>query len=173
MGGNLPYSLNDFLNDGESFVDWINDNGGEIIQPTNQYEVIRVKGRNNKTLILYRNKLDVLRWPDELATAYGQFKKGNTWGGFSHTVKHKNNKKRIEALYKRDGDLCFYCQKPVDRSEASAEHILSRCHGGTNRLENMALSHIKCNQRVGDLPVIEKIKIRERFIFGGENGKAG
>jgi hypothetical protein len=38
-----------------------------------------------------------------------------------------------------------------------------RKDGGTSRLANLALAHKKCNELAADLPVVEKVLLRERL----------
>lgn len=44
---------------------------------------------------------------------------------------------------------CFVCGDPVDREDATAEHIHPLSAGGSWRKENLAISHINCNVAKG------------------------
>lgn len=45
---------------------------------------------------------------------------------------------------------CFYCGKEIlNYEEASVEHKIPLSKGGSNRMDNLALSHKKCNQERG------------------------
>lgn len=48
----------------------------------------------------------------------------------------------------------------------SAEHLLSRCHGGRSNMANMVLAHVTCNQEADNLPLVEKIKLRDQMRAG-------
>lgn len=47
--------------------------------------------------------------------------------------------------------LCFVCKKPVDKSQATLEHILPLSKGGTDEMSNLAISHKLCNNRRGNV----------------------
>jgi len=55
-------------------------------------------------------------------------------------------------LLKRDGDLCYWCQKPIlfhiettHPESCTIEHLQRRSDGGTNSLDNLVLAHKVCN----------------------------
>lgn len=72
--------------------------------------------------------------------------------------------KRIVTSYlrKRDGDLCHWCQKPmnfeaknhaskrIDDDAPTIEHLKRKKDGGTNHLTNLALAHKVCNNNRHD-----------------------
>ena len=147
----------------DSFIRWMSENGAKTLETTNQWEVLRVKTDNGMTLVIYKNKAGTLRWPEELKEAWNAFKSNQNWKGFIKVSKRNRNAGRIKALYARDGDLCFYCSNTVDRADASVEHVLSICHGGSNKLENLVLAHIDCNKRADDMPVVDKIRLRDEL----------
>lgn len=45
---------------------------------------------------------------------------------------------------------CYCCCEPITLKESTIEHIHPKSQGGTNRLENLALSHKDCNFQKGD-----------------------
>lgn len=55
-------------------------------------------------------------------------------------------KRKRTALLKRDGENCGICGGPLN-GDHSIDHILAKRNGGSNRLENLQLSHTACNQR--------------------------
>jgi hypothetical protein len=76
---------------------------------------------------------------------------------------------KVAALRKRDGDLCWLCNKHMDfaakpnSSKAwSLEHLIPSCRDGPDSLENLVLCHPPCNRVLRDRPLKEKIKLRER-----------
>lgn len=73
----------------------------------------------------------------------------------------KNRQKIRKQLRKRDGDECFYCGLEMPTSDMTIEHVLSRKHGGNNKLANLALAHEECNTKAGNLPIVLKIMFRE------------
>jgi 5-methylcytosine-specific restriction endonuclease McrA len=62
-----------------------------------------------------------------------------------------------KALLVRDGNRCCWCHEPMkipseagdqyDPDFASIEHIIPRSRGGTDDWDNLALAHLRCNQR--------------------------
>jgi 5-methylcytosine-specific restriction endonuclease McrA len=59
-------------------------------------------------------------------------------------------KQQIKKAMFRANNKCWYCgleMNPHGNQEKSAtiEHILPRCHGGTDEWHNLTLTHKKCN----------------------------
>lgn len=46
--------------------------------------------------------------------------------------------------------LCFVCKKPVDKAQATLEHVIPVSKGGTDDMSNLAISHRICNQLRGN-----------------------
>ena len=42
---------------------------------------------------------------------------------------------------------CWLCGEPVERDEATLEHIRPLSEGGNSHLDNLAISHDACNHR--------------------------
>ncbi|RUP28179.1 MAG: HNH endonuclease [Curvibacter sp.] len=42
---------------------------------------------------------------------------------------------------------CWVCGQHVPHAEATLEHIQPRSEGGSSHLENLAISHGRCNQQ--------------------------
>lgn len=59
----------------------------------------------------------------------------------------KNGTKKRDQLYRRQNGLCCYCRKRVTKSKATIEHVVPRCAGGSNRMENLAMACHKCNHK--------------------------
>lgn len=53
-------------------------------------------------------------------------------------------KHRSSAAKAQQG-LCIYCCQPLGK-RATAEHLRARCDGGTDRRDNIAAAHGRCNQ---------------------------
>jgi hypothetical protein len=50
------------------------------------------------------------------------------------------------ALVERDGRNCAICGKDIgDIERANCDHIVPRAHGGKDKIENLQLSHFRCN----------------------------
>jgi 5-methylcytosine-specific restriction endonuclease McrA len=76
---------------------------------------------------------------------------------------------QVKALRDRDGGRCWLCDKPIDfkaeRGSAGApsrEHLVPKSRSGPDTLENLVLCHTPCNQKLKDLPLVDKIKMREQ-----------
>lgn len=142
----------------EKFKTWLSIAGAEILKPTNEYEVLRFKTPNGVSII-YKNKKGIYSFQGESTEAYASFKKGNIWLAESVGVKAKKRKRK--ELIERDGCNCFFCGKETTEENRTIEHLLSVAHGGNNSLANLVLACHECNQNVGDMPIIEKVKYRE------------
>jgi 5-methylcytosine-specific restriction endonuclease McrA len=53
----------------------------------------------------------------------------------------------LEAIYERDGGICHLCGLPVDRQDASPDHVVPMSLGGFHAMWNVKLSHWRCNRR--------------------------
>lgn len=77
------------------------------------------------------------------------------------------------AIYERDGGKCAYCQKSLDRRDATMDHVLPRSRGGQTEWLNIVLSCTECNTRKGDRtpteahmtlhskPYVPKVRLRQ------------
>ena len=78
-------------------------------------------------------------------------------------------KEQVEALRKRDGGRCWLCDKPINFKAApnsdrapTREHLIPESRDGPSTLDNLVLCHPPCNRELNDLPLPEKIKMREQ-----------
>ena len=73
---------------------------------------------------------------------------------------------RIKEVAERDGWLCHLCEELIDPDlycvseyasqhpmEATIDHLVPRCEGGTRELENIRLAHRCCNMERGTQPL--------------------
>lgn len=81
-----------------------------------------------------------------------------------------STKELVEALRKRDGGRCWLCDKPINfKAEPnsarapSVEHLIPQSREGPGTLDNLVLCHPPCNRELGDRPLTEKIKMREKW----------
>ena len=65
-------------------------------------------------------------------------------------------------LVEKDGDLCAVCFEPIDLELSgrdpqgpSVEHLVPRSKGGSDELDNLALSHWGCNQSRGAKDLVD------------------
>lgn len=75
---------------------------------------------------------------------------------------------KIDLLLARDGNQCWYCDKPINfelrspsKLAGTLEHLVAKSLGGKSTLDNLALCHAKCNAHLRDHPYATKLKMRE------------
>lgn len=146
----------------KKFKGWAEGMGGTVLPETSEWEFARVE-HGDGTFVIYQNKKGNLSFSDSIArSAWQAFQKG---GSFPLNRRHKRSKSeaRVSRLLNRDGECCFYCGFPFEPDNPpTLEHLLSIKDGGNNNLANLALAHEECNREAGSLPLVEKIKLRER-----------
>lgn len=143
----------------DKFKSFLTLSGAEVLEPTNQYEVVRFKTVNSVSVV-YGKKNGRLTFTGESQEAFDAMKAKNVWTILPRGVAEKM--KRLDELVERDGPDCFYCGVETDKETRSIEHILSVTHGGNNNLANLAIACRECNHTVGDMPVIDKVAYREQ-----------
>lgn len=152
-----PRKLNNFKN-------WLTGQGSELLQTSNEYEVIRFKCSLG-TGVIYKGKRGYAVNTQFVYDAFDCFLTQKEWRGKGEPAKRMGKgarRKRIQVL-SRDGNECFYCGKPMENNDMTLEHVLSIVQGGQDRLENIVLAHKDCNEKAGRLPVIEKVKLRDQM----------
>lgn len=76
-------------------------------------------------------------------------------------------------VYDREQGKCFFCGKELTFEEATLEHLLAKIHGGNNTLHNTTIACSECNRDVGQLPIVQKILLRDmKMLFTGEHKKS-
>ena len=177
MARNIPIRRSQF--DVGRFLAFVGDQGGEIGQPTNPYEVVRYRAywRGTKTSavhVVYAKESGLLTWTggseghyrafldgapmDELPSAKPVNKpKVKTVASVSKSTKVRRN------LIERDGNGCWFCGEAMTPFDTTIEHLIPKSKGGTNALANYALAHRQCNADAADLPLVEKIAMRARL----------
>lgn len=138
----------------EKFTKYLMAYGCEILPPTNQYELLRFKGKS--VGIIYTSGKVNSKYTSNAINCY---RKGLKWnGGPVNTGRKKSYKKQKIKLLERDGTKCFFCDKELG-DDITLEHLISLNQGGKNELSNMVLAHEKCNQDASHLPLNEKVNI--------------
>lgn len=76
---------------------------------------------------------------------------------------------KLDRLRARDGGKCWLCDQPIDfdavpntKKAPTFEHLIAQSRGGPSTLENLVLCHPGCNRQLGDRPLVDKIRMRER-----------
>ena len=78
------------------------------------------------------------------------------------------NLSKIERLRARDGGRCWLCDGPLDfKAEQPSpraptfEHLIAKSRNGPSTIDNLVLCHQPCNLELKDLPLVDKIKMRD------------
>lgn len=84
-------------------------------------------------------------------------------------IKTSSKEDKIERLRQRDGDLCFYCRRPLPfgdtftkrghqiMRDVTLEHLVNLRDGGTNLLHNLVLAHRACNTKRSEMSHHDKL----------------
>lgn len=73
-----------------------------------------------------------------------------------------------QRLLSRDGKDCWYCRwtmtlgNPLDRRAMTLEHLVPKSVRGGNRIGNMVLACLECNNEADNLAIVDKIAMRDR-----------
>lgn len=67
--------------------------------------------------------------------------------------------KPLDRLMFAQGGLCFFCKKPLPKSEASVEHLFASANGGSNSDENCVACCKTVNALLGSMTLKEKIQV--------------
>jgi 5-methylcytosine-specific restriction endonuclease McrA len=65
-------------------------------------------------------------------------------------VKHFRGKPSKDAIYTRDGGVCQYSGKKIDRNSATIDHIVPRSKGGADTWTNLVLCSKDINSKKGN-----------------------
>jgi len=159
------------------FAAWLAKEGAEVGIPTNRYEVVRYKAywrgaTKAATHIVYAKENGLLTWTGGSLGHYRAFLDGAPMGELPsvkpETTKEKPpsyrglKQKRRDALAERDGHDCWFCGKALG-DDRTIEHLVPKSKGGPDKLANYALAHEACNRAAADMPLVEKIALREKL----------
>jgi len=144
----------------EKFKTWLGKRGVVILDPTNEWEVVRFKTENG-TSVIYSNKRDILTFTGESETAYNAWKSGRSWKPVDRRRKQLRAKKA--QLAARDGKRCFIHGAKMNFDELTIEHLFSFSHGGTDNINNLCLACEPCQKELGNLPITKKIELIMRL----------
>lgn len=154
----MTFALKTIQRDKAKFLAFVAQNGGEVLEPTNEFEVLRFRS-GITTSVIYRKATGQLTFTGDSLKAFTAFKSNAHWRAMPAARRSKRSGPRMQAIRKRDGDGCFYCLLPVSVDEESEEHLVSVTHGGPTHISNLFLTHRVCNSRAGHLSAPEKIKL--------------
>lgn len=154
----MTFALKTVQRDKEKFLAFVAQNGGEVLTPTNEFEVLRFRS-GIVTSVIYRKATGALTFTGESLKAFSAFKSNAHWRAMPKVNRGKRSSPRMQAIRKRDGDRCFFCLMPVSADDESEEHLVAVTHGGPTHISNLFLAHRLCNQRAGHLSAPEKIAL--------------
>lgn len=140
--------------DVDKFKKWLAEQGAEIMPPTNQWELVRFKGKEVGVLYTSGKVSNTFT-----AEAISCFIRGKKWDGKPVNVGRKQSyvKEKVKLLG-RDGSNCFLCNTELG-TDITVEHLIPLVSGGKNDLSNMVLCHEACNRLLGVKPVYQKVQM--------------
>lgn len=140
--------------------------GAEMLEPTNPFEVLRVRSTRG-VAVLYRKENGDLTWTDEMERFWQEYRNSVKIVLADKTGRGSRSKGRnrqdINTVATRDGWECFFCAEDLDECTASIEHLVPKVHGGPNHISNKFLACVPCNRRAGHMAAPEKIRLRDEL----------
>lgn len=133
--------------------------GGEVLAPTNPYEVMRFRTRHGVGVV-YINGKGVRTWNAEAVKAKAHLADSRGTLAPIPLCGRRSNAANVKRILERDGGNCFFCRIELG-ADITVEHLVAIAHGGPNHISNPFLAHADCNLRAGHLSAPEKIAIRD------------
>lgn len=135
--------------------------GGEMLAPTNPYEVLRFRTSKGVGVIYTGRRGET--WNAEALAAREHLDGGKGSLAPVQVRGRRKDKGTVDALLSRDGDQCFFCGTCLE-GDITVEHLVAIAHGGPNHISNLFLAHGECNRTAGHLSAAEKVvsAIRQR-----------
>lgn len=146
----------------DKFRAWLIRNGAQILDPTNEYELLRFQSRQGIGII-YRNKHGMVSHISKVAkTLLDSCEAGRDVPCSPEKPSRRSmSREMLEIVSSRDGWHCFYCAELLTPETATGEHLCPKAHGGPNHPSNVVLACEPCNQDAGNLPIVHKLALRE------------
>ena len=141
------------------FKTWLSNSGAVVLDPTNEFEVVRFKTENGVSVV-YTGKRGIT-FTGESEEAYGKFKNGKAWKTVNRRRKQLRAKKA--RLAARDGKRCFAHGQKLNFDDLTIEHLLAFSHGGSDHESNLALVCKPCGDKLGTLPITKKIELMQKL----------
>lgn len=148
--------------------EWLSARGAEVLAPTNEYEVVRLRA-GEKTIIVYAKASGDLTIDRPARDMLNAFVSGGPWSA-GVSVKRAKRSAEVQRLIERDGGDCFLCRRPLG-DDITIEHLVPVAAGGPNHIANKALAHKACNLQMGHLSLMEKLAMREANLAGDTEAK--
>ncbi len=147
----------------QKFISWLGRQGAEVLTPTNPYEALRFRARGS-VHIVYEGRRG-LTVPEFVRQCWEAFdRNGHMDMGIAKQARTPAAKLRA-AVMQRDGRACFFCTKDMENDDITLEHLVAIGKGGPDHLDNCVLAHEACNRKADNLPLIDKIKMREKAML--------
>lgn len=143
------------------FSKWLVSCGAEILRPTSEWEVLRVRAKG-ETIVAYRNAAGRQTWPKALSELYKLRSCGHQ-PQLGNPVKllRGNRRGRVHELGERSGWTCWYCETELTEDSATVEEICPRQIGGPVHVGNQCLACAGCNRMASNLSVVDKVAFRD------------
>ena len=133
--------------------------GANIIENSNNpYEVVRFIA-NDQTCVIYEGKRGYTG-NNPLANKVIENYYAKKLINIQDDKREPLKKKFYKQLLERDGNLCFYTSKELTDENSSIEHLIPLSKGGKNNLDNLVLCLKEENNKMANLPLVEKIKYK-------------
>lgn len=154
-----------------AFREWLIAHGASMLEPTNEWELARFSG-DNGTSIAYTSKRGTVTFTGDAGDAWRAFISGAEFRALTPTKRKRvSGSPTIRALRRRDGNLCFFCQRYVSEENQTVEHIVPIVHGGPNHMSNYALAHRACNEKQGHKDAVAKIRAHVAAVLDLERDR--
>ena len=141
------------------FEDWLRAAGADILATTNEHEVLRWRCSLGAGVI-YRGRRGLSANGPMATEAVECFVRQRRWAGKAAPTKRRNQASPREQLKKRDGERCFYCER-TDCLPLTVEHLIPVSAGGPDTLGNKVLAGRACNEALGHMTLVEKLRRRD------------
>lgn len=143
----------------KNFDHYLDEIGADKIQITSDWELARFRA-NGEICVVYQNNKGRINFSNQLAgKIYAAFKEGKLINIQSEKRESLASKFKLK-IYERDGNRCFYSNKEMSMDEATIEHLIPLSRGGKNNIDNLVLCLKEENLKMGNKPLVEKIKYK-------------
>ncbi len=139
----------------KKFLARVTEAGGEVLAPTNPYEVMRFK-TSLGVGVVYEKANGQRTWNAEAIDAREHLDCSRGSLAPVEVRGRRKGKDSVARLLDRDGANCFFCGSALG-DDITVEHLVAVAHGGPNHISNLFLAHGECNRSAGHLSAPEKV----------------
>lgn len=118
----------------------------------NTLEVISFISDRKALKLLYKGKVDIIsEWQEVYVGLINKVIKLPAILKLKYYIKKNFSRLTFsrKMLFKRDKYTCLYCNKHLKPCQATIDHIVPKCKGGTSSYDNCATSCYPCNAKKG------------------------